>query len=224
MSKRTNIVVLLGSLYDYENNCAVDPVFLRDLKIFSSLPSDQMSIVLDQLRQAESYEIVKSIVSSEFETDVSDSFLRLVELFTPAGTDGFLDWFAGMRASSDVVLKEFPDNEWEKFQKKFHQWVREFVPVHCVASHIKGKNLQTILGDQFQDVEIICDIRPIFDNTLEIIEDCIPVTTLKMTYLSQTSEVKVLEVVLSEDDIDVMDERITTAKKKLRVLRDTFVE
>ena len=213
-------VILLGSLYDFENGCAVDPIFLRDLKNFCSLPSNQLSIVLEKLKQTDSYMNVEAIINFEYETNVADSVLRFLKCFS-VGTEGFVEWLAELRASSDIVQRELSENDWESFQENF-RLVQTAVPLRCVVSHVKCENLQTIIGNQFQDVDIICDIRPIFDATHEIVEGLIPITVLKFSYLTQVEETKALEIVLTEEHIDYLAGKIRAAKKKLDVLQKTF--
>ena len=221
MSQHT--VVLLGSLYDYERNRTIDPVFLRDLKIFSLLPGEQLITVFEQLKQADSYDACKSIIKSEYGTDVSESVLRLVEFFTTAGTEGFIDALSELRTTSDVILKEFPESTWEEFLKRF-RLVQEVIPIHCILNQIKYENLQTIVGNQFQNADIICDIRPVFDNTRNSVEDIVPVTTLKIRYLTQTEETKVLEVIVSERHIEELAEKVRMARQKWDVLRKIFAK
>jgi len=216
MGERT--VVLLGSLYDYEKARAIDPMFLQDLKNIGLLSHDQLGIVLESLKQADSYDTAEFIIKSKFEANIAASVLRLVILFASVDTGDFFDRLIELRASSDVVSKEFSEHEWEKVQER----CRQFVPIRCIAKHIKCEGLQTVTGNQFHDVDIICDIRPVFNDARDVIEDLIPVTTLKLRYFTQAEEIKVLEVVLSEEDIDYLKEKIRMTKRKLDVMQQFF--
>lgn len=185
------------------------------------MPCERLTTVLEEIARADSYNTIESIVNSTIETDEIALVLRLVELFTTTEINGFMDWLTELRASSDVLLREFPEEDWKNFQERF-QIIQQFIPVRCIASHAKHENLQTVLGNQFQDVDIICDVRPIFNDTRDFVEDVIPVTTLKIRYRNQLEEVQVLEVVLSKENIDTLEEKIRIANKKWNVLRNSF--
>ena len=214
-------IVLLGSLYDYENDCTIAPTFLRDLKCFGALPSDHLNAVLEGIKQADSCDAVESVVNARFETNTADSVLRLLEFFSTAGTEGFIGWLTALRASSDVVRKGFPDDDWGNFLEKF-KIIQGFIPVRCIANRVKRENLQTITGNLFQGIDIICDVRPVFNVTRETVEEFIPVTTLRISYLTQAEETEVLEIILSEEHIDELAEKIKIAKKKWDVLQKNF--
>ena len=76
--------------------------------------------------------------------------------------------------------------------------IREFP---AIERNRKAKRLQTMLGKQVQEVELICDLRPIFDKKREMIEGFIPITILKLICEAQNEETEVIEVILDRGTI-----------------------
>jgi hypothetical protein len=85
----------------------------------------------------------------------------------------------------------------------------------------KAHRLMTLTGNSAEEIEILCDIRPVFDEGRKLVEGLIPLTTLRVEYAKQDDETRVLEVVLSEEMLDELLNKATKAKQKLAVLRDS---
>lgn len=81
----------------------------------------------------------------------------------------------------------------------------------------KAERLKTLTGRMAESLEIICDLRPVFDHSRSVVEGLIPVTTLRVAY--QTNEGgNSVEVQLSGDDLENLAKEVERAKQKLRTL------
>jgi hypothetical protein len=83
----------------------------------------------------------------------------------------------------------------------------------------KAKWVSTATGLELDDIQIICDLRPIFDKNRELVEGYIPITTLKVTCIGVDGLPVSLEATLSARDVGTLLDRAEKAKKKLGVLR-----
>jgi hypothetical protein len=84
----------------------------------------------------------------------------------------------------------------------------------------KAKHLAGALGHPLESIEIICDIRPVFDEERSVVEGAIPLTTLKLVCNGVDGLPISLEAVLSEQAVASLAKKATAATQKLKRLRE----
>jgi len=187
----------------------IDPVLLLDLKRLCSLPISQ----LETIGQWKSYKAVKCAIDTHFETETAESLLRFFTFFADCNADEFIRDLAELRQKSDILQEKFSDQDLEGLRERF-SIIQE--PVHCIAKH---ERLKCIIGNQLRDINLVCDMRLVFDDSHEKIEDIVSLAILKISYATQTDELQVLEITLDEDDIEQLSDLIDSAKKKWNVIK-----
>ncbi len=83
----------------------------------------------------------------------------------------------------------------------------------------KAERLSEATGLPLEQIEIICDLRPVFDKDRQTVEGMIPYTTLKVVCKGVDGLPVALGALLSHDDVVQLAEATADAKKKLAGLR-----
>jgi hypothetical protein len=82
----------------------------------------------------------------------------------------------------------------------------------------KARQLAVATGDGLGDIQIICDIRPIFDPLRMQIEGALPVCTLVIEQVTSDGSVKRLDLRLDENQLLDLAEKAELAKVKLKAI------
>ncbi len=88
----------------------------------------------------------------------------------------------------------------------------------------KAQRLARATGLRLEKLEIICDLRPVFDKNREQLEGMIPCTILKVVCIGVDGLPVALEAILSQQDVAQLAEAATNAQKKLAKLRQFLQE
>ena len=88
----------------------------------------------------------------------------------------------------------------------------------------KAQRLAGATGYQLEDVQIICDLRPIFDEKREKIEGMFPTTILRVVSEGVDGLSVVNEVYLTVSQVHELAEKANSAKKKLDILKHHIQE
>lgn len=91
-------------------------------------------------------------------------------------------------------------------------------PIGLAKQH-KARKLVDATGSELDDVQIICDIRPIFDHDREQIDGAIPLSILRLEYTKSDEESAVVEVRITEKQIEKLQSSLDTAKRKLGLIK-----
>ena len=88
----------------------------------------------------------------------------------------------------------------------------------------KAQRLSEATGHRLESVEIICDLRPIFDERRDSIEGVIPYTILKVVCTGPDGLPIMMEAILSQADVEGLAKKSEAALKKLDRLRSVLGE
>ncbi|MDQ3330993.1 MAG: hypothetical protein M3552_10110 [Planctomycetota bacterium] len=97
-------------------------------------------------------------------------------------------------------------------------------PIPGLARQAKAERLSQATGLPLEKIEVICDLRPIFDAKHEVIEGMIPFTTLRIVCKGVDGLPVAIDAMLSAQDVDQLATASTDAKKKLQKLRGLLEE
>jgi len=89
-----------------------------------------------------------------------------------------------------------------------------------IAKQFKARQLVDAIGAELDDLRIICDIRPIFDQKHERVEGAIPLAILRLEYSQPDGDSAVVEVRVTETQIAKFAKKIADANLKLRVIKE----
>lgn len=89
-----------------------------------------------------------------------------------------------------------------------------------LAKQFKAQRLAGVTGSKLDDFQIICDIRPIFDQKHERVDGAVPLTTLQLEYTTADGDSDVVELHITEKQITEFSEKIDDARRKLEMIKD----
>jgi hypothetical protein len=87
----------------------------------------------------------------------------------------------------------------------------------------KAERLSHATGLPLEKIDIICDLRPVFDKDRDRVEGMIPYTTLRLVCTGVDGLPVLFEALLTERDVQQLAEASANAEKKLTKLRE-FME
>ncbi len=83
----------------------------------------------------------------------------------------------------------------------------------------KAEVLSKATGQRLQSLQLICDLRPIFDADRKHIDGFLPVTTMHLAVEGADGLPNGMDVILSESDVDMLVEHLAFTKSKLIAIR-----
>jgi hypothetical protein len=89
-----------------------------------------------------------------------------------------------------------------------------------LALQAKAQRLSEATGTQVEKLEVICDLRPIFDENRERVQGVIPFTILKVVCKGVDGLPVSFEAMLSSREVDELATKMNAAKHKLERLRE----
>jgi len=92
----------------------------------------------------------------------------------------------------------------------------------ALARFQKAERLANITGQQLEMVELICDLRPIFDANRENVEGMMPYSRLHVVGIGEDGLPNAFEVELTHQQVIDLAEKARKAKSKLEVLRESI--
>jgi hypothetical protein len=97
-----------------------------------------------------------------------------------------------------------------------------FGSIPGLERHEKARNLSEKVGQPLERMELICDLRPVFDVDRQRVEGMIPVTTLRLVCKAADGLPVAFDAILSEKDVLSLARATSDAKKKLKRLREVL--
>jgi len=85
----------------------------------------------------------------------------------------------------------------------------------------KAENIGKATGKRLLNIQLICDMRPIFDELRKKIEGWLPITTMHLVAEGADGLPDGIDVVLSASDVDMLATIAGYAKQKLDVLQNS---
>lgn len=86
----------------------------------------------------------------------------------------------------------------------------------------KADKLATSTGRPLEDIQIVCDIRPVFNATRDAIEGMLPVTIVKIVSTGAGGLPDVLELRVTEEQIDDLAKKAAFAQSKIARIREVL--
>lgn len=93
-------------------------------------------------------------------------------------------------------------------------------PIPALRRYRKAERLAKITGQPLEDVQLICDLRPVFDENRQNVEGLIPFTHFKIVATGGDGLPRVFEAELTAEQVIDLAEQAKRAIAKLEVLRE----
>jgi hypothetical protein len=93
------------------------------------------------------------------------------------------------------------------------------VAPQSLARHYKAEQLAESVGVKLLDAQLICDIRPVFDESRSEIEGAIPVSTLQLDIAQHDGSSSRIEVLVTEQQVLELCEKSQLAARKLSIIK-----
>jgi hypothetical protein len=214
---------------------AAQPVtdkLVSDAKLLLSLSDEQFQLLQSELRNCSGFLSKVGLIS------ILSRFLPEPALATRAAT--FILAIEERKRVHHYKVRDFADEvgEWQREQstEENHPPVLSsddlelarsrfpvlFASLPGLELQAKALNLAERIGQPLERIEIICDLRPVFDANRENVEAMIPVTTLRLVCKSADGLPVAFDAVLSERDVHALARASSDAKKKLSRLREVM--
>jgi hypothetical protein len=113
----------------------------------------------------------------------------------------------------------------ENDRTKFGERVERLVALPAAFTRqYKAEKLAEATGAQLEDIQIICDIRPVFNEDRSVIEGAVPVTTLRLDFVELDGTTSSVEVRLTERQVSDLCDKAESARKKVSVIKSILHE
>lgn len=205
---------------------------IRDAKTLLDLDAEVITSIREELHGFSGFldrKTIEGILRSRIED--AESCRRLARLIT--GVDDrlratgqsvveFLSVIESWLANEENQRKELLSaEEFQEVQRRLPLVVGPFPGQERQA---KAERLSQTTGLPLEKIDIICDLRPVFDKGRDAVEGIIPYTTLRIVCKGADGLPVALEAILSQDDVAQLAKASSDAKKKLAGLRQLMQE
>lgn len=213
------IFVIRGSPALIPGFGGMSPQMIEDLLAISEIRSERIEALAVALEAEPGFpnadrlsEIVREAIDDDRQASAVVAALHHVP---PQRVDQFIQTVRDWREADNKNAERFPEEALVSAEQNFRRLTRDFPALERCR---KARRLGSILGNTAESLELICDLRPVFDAQRDLVEGIMPLTTMKIVYEGQDQEVRVLEVQLSRDMLAELVEKAQKAQQKLQVL------
>lgn len=193
---------------------------VNDLKAIAGLSDEQVAAIGQRLQEATGFLDPKSLLATIREAaedpKAAEAVRRALHSLSPSGIEH-------MVASLEEKQKDekFPIDQ--ETLGRLKQVLSELIqPYPALARFEKAERLARVTGQQLETVELICDLRPIFDENRENLEGMMPYTRLHIVVTGEDGLPKPFEAELTYKDVADLADKAGKAKSKLDVLRQSI--
>ncbi len=205
---------------------------IADAKVLLELQPDQLGSLAQELTSFEGFldrptlkKIVKSFVPNE---DHASAVYRLIsqidEILRQAefGLPGLFDRMAEAIQAPDAEEKPLltPD-QFDELKRRMSIVIKPYAGLNRQA---KAQRLSEATGLRLESVEILCDLRPVFDSERDSVEGVIPYTILRIVSTGADGLPVAMETILTQAEVEELAKKSEGAVKKLGRLRALLAE
>jgi hypothetical protein len=203
------------------DHLAQDEHFLDDVKQIIDLDEDAYLRLATQLAKSDSF-LSRSDLAAIVSECLGEATERITSIIFRIGGivhDADMDATDAMDALAKAI-EEKAEGLDIQVRRKLTDRLRKLVaePIG-IAKQYKARKLVDAIGAELDSFRIICDIRPIFDQSRERIDGAIPLTVLRLDYSKPDGESAVVEVRVTEKQLAQFEEKIAAATLKLRIIK-----
>lgn len=199
---------------------SISPAMLQDLRAVAGLSEDQADAIRTRLAEAtgflgpkELFALLRELLSEEA---TARAVQRTVRNIDPNGVEPLLKTLAKSRSDEEPTLDQAMLARLQKILPHLIQ------PCPALARYKKAERLATLTGRKLEAAELICDLRPVFDERRTCIEGMMPYTRLRMVATGADGLPEAFEAELTRQQVHDLAEKASKAVQKLDALVDVI--
>lgn len=197
--------------------------FLSDARNVAVIPDDAFSAALEDVDHADGFvgwQRLQDILEAQVKDEAQAQSLA-----------AFIMNFDDLHRDLDISPEELAREAAQKLPSALNENERKVLgerlpritaPKNGIARQAKVNAVARRTGGHLDELSLISDLRPIFDDAREEIQGFIPMTTLKLV-VHRADSMDVVEVSITEEELNRMCEQAERAKRKLATLK-SFVK
>ena len=193
---------------------------VEDLKAIVGLSDGKLAELYKHLTEAEGFLDPKALLTTiqriVEDSDAAEAVRRVLRNIGPSQVERMFTFLEEGRKEKDFPFDQAKIERLKQILKKLIK------PYPALARFQKAERLANITGKQLETVELICDLRPIFDERRENVEGMMPYTRLHIVATGEDGLPKPFEVELTHQQVIDLLEKAEKAKSKLEALRQSI--
>lgn len=192
--------------------------FKRDARVLVEIPDDLFetaNLALERatgpLGPSRAHEVLRALLT----TEQSNAIVNFTSNF-----GGLHREFPGYDVPREVELrsaKVFADSPEMPGQLRA-RLERLLVPKPGIELQAKVDRVSEKTGRRLEELSLVCDLRPVFDDSRSKVEALLPITVMKLVVRADDGS-KTVEAQLSEKELLDLEVEVARAKSKLSVLK-----
>ena len=198
------------------------PDMVRDLAAVADLDGTQLKNLQERLSAASGFmnpENLSSIIRESIsDHEIVGAVDRLIRNIAPNSVDKLLAALEQKSSDEDSTL----NTEVLEKLKKTLPGLLDSVPAY--RRFQKAERLAALTGQSLEAMDLICDLRPIFDKSRSNIEGMFPLTRFHITVTGENGLPQSFEVELTTKQVYELAEKSEKAKEKLAALTQMINE
>lgn len=216
------IIYMRGFPAQFAQRPSESPGMMEDLSTVAQLSDDQVDVIVERLTTAKGFLDPKSLLKlcsdSIGDESQAESLQRVVRFLRPESVESLIQ-----ALDDDKKEPEFPfdDGQLVRLKQILTRLISNFP---ALKNFEKAERLSKLTGNQLETAEIICDIRPIFDEDRERIEGMMPYTRLRLLVTGADGLPISFEAEVTYQQVQDLLDKSQKAISKLGVLRETILE
>ncbi len=123
----------------------------------------------------------------------------------------------GLCIAADKYSSDFPESKNSALKERVRKLV---LAPRGFKRQRKAETLAEATGADLSDINVICDIRPVFDNERKEIEGAVVISTLTLEILEPDGKLSSVECRLTERQLDDLYTVALNAKQKLTAIKN----
>ncbi len=226
----TRAVYFRGTLStpDLVDQLAGNKEFLADAKAILALDKAAFDALVEALSKCDSFldrKGLKSVVEGSLgrgksASDVFDVVRLLSRMLREPG-DPIEQTMRKFRSAIKEHSDDIPEDDREKLGERLEKLI---LAPKGLGLQWKADQLRKTTGIELEDIQVICDIRPVFDDARSTIMGAIPISTLKLDVIDRDGAPRSIEIRLTEKQLAEFASKTELAQQKVRVIRQTLAE
>lgn len=187
-----------------------DLVLIADLKpeLLEEV-SQRLSAIPGFLEPARLHEMLQELTK---DSRVAEALVRALRSIEPDHREEFL------ASLEHLPREESGELDSQRLARLKDNLAKLVQPYAAMKRFEKAVRLAEATGNRFYSVELLCDLRPIFDDTRTKIEGMIPYTRLHLVAIGEDGLPLSFEVELSRQDVSDLSDKARKAEQKLAAL------
>ena len=198
---------------------ATNPHLAKDLERLLSIDVATLSVISETLANCSGFLDSRTLLShlQQFISDqeTSKSIRRILRNLNRDSANSITDTFAAIPAEEGPP---FSPAQIDDLRPRLTALFRQ--PIPALLRQRKAETLARLLPNPAESIEILCDIRPVFDESREHVQGLIPFTVLRIVTTNEDGLPVLHETHLSAQQLDDLASKADKASRKLRSLRE----